>query len=209
GVDALDVISAANMVPKGTGNVNILLPSIGVGGSCLTKDPWMVWRSARERGLDIHTAPAGRRVNAEMPDYTAGLIIEELIRLGKDPACSKVAVIGLAFKNNTGDLRHTPTRQAVAVLEKACAEVTLYDPRVDTDEADELFGITPSKSLSDATKNADCLAIFALHDEFRDIAFEALPVQESCLVLDGRAYYSRDKIAELRALGYRYRGVGR
>jgi dTDP-alpha-D-glucose dehydrogenase len=209
GVDALDVISAANMVPKGTGNVNILLPSIGVGGSCLTKDPWMVWRSARERGLDILTAPAGRRVNAEMPDYTAGLIISELIQLGKEPAGSKVAVIGLAFKNNTGDLRHTPTQQAVAVLEKACAEVTLYDPRVDTDEADELFGITPSKSLVDAVKNADCLAIFALHDEFRDIDFEVLQVKESCLVLDGRAYYSREKIAELRALGYHYRGVGR
>jgi hypothetical protein len=142
-----------------------------------------------------------------MPDYTAGLIISELIRLGKDPAGSKVAVIGLAFKNNTGDLRHTPTRQAVAALEKACAEVALYDPRVDTDEADELFGIALSKSLADAVKNADCLAIFALHDEFRDIDFEVLQVKESCLVLDGRAYYSREKMAELRALGYHYRGV--
>jgi UDP-N-acetyl-D-mannosaminuronic acid dehydrogenase len=197
------------MVPKGTGNVNILLPSIGVGGSCLTKDPWMVWRSARERGLDILTAPAGRRVNAAMPEYTAGIIIEELVRLGKDPSDAKVAVIGLAFKNNTGDLRHTPTQQAVAVLEKTCAEVAIYDPRADADEADELFGITPSQSLVDAVKNADCLAIFALHDEFRDIDFESLPVKESCLVLDGRAYYPREKIAELRALGYHYRGVGR
>lgn len=209
GVDVLDVITAANMVPKGTGNVNILLPSIGVGGSCLTKDPWMVWRSARERGLDILTAPAGRRVNADMPDYTAGIILEELIRLGKEPAMAKVTVIGLAFKNNTGDLRHTPTQPAIAVLEKVCAEVTLYDPRVDADEADELFGITPSTRLEDAVKNADCLAIFALHDEFRDIDFAGLPVKESCLVLDGRAYYSKDKIAELRALGYQYRGVGR
>jgi nucleotide sugar dehydrogenase len=209
GVDALDVIAAANTVPKGTGNVNILLPSIGVGGSCLTKDPWMVWRSARERGLDLLTAPAGRRVNAAMPDYTVDLILDELVRLGKDPAASKVAVIGLAFKNNTGDLRHTPTQPAVAALEKACAEVTLYDPRVDADEADELFGITPSRDLVDAAKNADCLAIFALHDEFRDIDFATLPVESSCLVLDGRAYYPREKIAELRALGYRYRGVGR
>jgi len=154
GVDVLDVITAANMVPKGTGNVNILLPSIGVGGSCLTKDPWMVWRSARERGLDILTAPAGRRVNADMPDYTAGIILEELIRLGKEPAMAKVTVIGLAFKNNTGDLRHTPTQPAIAVLEKVCAEVTLYDPRVDADEADELFGITPSTRLEDAVKTA-------------------------------------------------------
>jgi UDP-N-acetyl-D-mannosaminuronic acid dehydrogenase len=208
-VDALTVIEAANMVPKGTGNVNILLPSVGVGGSCLTKDPWMIWRSARERGLDILTAPAGRRVNAGMPEYTAGLILDELVRLGKEPAASKVAVIGLAFKNNTGDLRHTPTKRAVSELERACAEVTLYDPRVDADEADELFGITPAASLEDAVKNADCIAVLAFHDEFRDIDFAALPVRESCLVLDGRAYYPREKIAELRGLGYHYRGVGR
>lgn len=208
-VDVLDVIAAANMIPKGTGNVNILLPSVGVGGSCLTKDPWMVWRAARERGVDILTAPAGRRVNAGMPEYTAGIVLDELVRLGKEPATSKVAVIGLAFKNDTGDLRHTPTRAAVATLEQACAEVTVYDPRVDADEADELFGITPSASLDDAVKNADCLAILALHKEFHDIDFAALPVGESCLVLDGRAYYSREKIAELRALGYHYRGVGR
>jgi UDP-N-acetyl-D-mannosaminuronic acid dehydrogenase len=209
GVDALDVIAAANMIPKGTGNVNILLPSVGVGGSCLTKDPWMVWHAARERGLDILTAPAGREVNAGMPDYTARLALDELVRLGKEPATSKVAVLGLAFKNDTGDLRHTPTQAAVAALERACAEVTVYDPRVDPAEADELFGITPSQTIEDAVKNADCLAILALHKEFRDIDFADLPVRESCLVLDGRAYYSREKIAELRALGYHYRGVGR
>ncbi len=208
-VDALDVIAAANMIPKGAGNVNILLPSVGVGGSCLTKDPWMVWRAARERGLDILTAPAGRRVNSGMPEYTARVVLDELVRLGKEPATSKVAVIGLAFKNNTGDLRHTPTRAAVAILEQACAEVTVYDPRVHADEADELFGITPSTSLDDAVKNADCLAILALHEEFHGIDFAALPVGGSCLVLDGRAYYSREKVAELRALGYHYRGVGR
>lgn len=208
-VDALDVISAANMIPKGAGNVNILLPSVGVGGSCLTKDPWMVWHAARERGLDILTAPAGRQVNAGMPEYTARIVTDELVRLGKDPASSKVAVIGLAFKNDTGDLRHTPTRPAVAALERACAEVTVHDPRVDADEVEHLFGITPSARLDDAVKNADCLAILALHKEFHDIDFAGLPVAESCLVLDGRAYYSRKKIAELRSLGYHYRGIGR
>jgi UDP-N-acetyl-D-mannosaminuronic acid dehydrogenase len=209
GVDVLDVITAANTIPKGNGRVNILLPSVGVGGSCLTKDPWMVWHSAKERGLEILTAPAGRQVNAGMPDYTAGLIVDELTSLGKDPADAKVAVVGLAFKNNTGDLRHTPTRAAVAALERDCAEVTIFDPLVDVDEAEEMFGITPASTLQDAVKNADCIAILALHRELHDIDFADLPVADRCLVLDGRAYYSRDKIAELRALGYTYRGVGR
>jgi dTDP-alpha-D-glucose dehydrogenase len=209
GVDVLDVIAAANTIPKGAGYVNILLPSVGVGGSCLTKDPWMVWHSARQHGLEILTAPAGRHVNASMPEYTAQLALDELVKLGKDPATAKVAVVGLAFKNNTGDLRHTPTQGAVAALERACAEVTIFDPLVDVNEAEELFGITPSESLADATKNADVIAILALHREFGDIDFAGLDTADNCVVLDGRAYYSKKKIAALRKLGFVYRGVGR
>ena len=209
GVDALEVISAANSIPKGKGMVNILLPSVGVGGSCLTKDPWMVWHSARERGLEILTAPAGREVNAGMPAYTAQLAVDGLTKIGKDPAASKIAVIGLAFKNNTGDLRATPAKDAVDALDQACGEVVVYDPLVDTAEAQKLFGRPLAPTLADAVRGADCIAIFALHRDFEDIDYATLPVAEDCLVLDGRAYYSRDKIAELRALGYAYRGVGR
>ncbi len=209
GVDALDVIRAANSIPKGNGNVNILLPSVGVGGSCLTKDPWMVWHSARERGLEILTAPAARQVNNDMPVYTAQLAIDELTKQGKDPMACKVAVLGLAFKNNTGDLRATPVVDAVKAFERGCGEVTLYDPLVDVEEAEELFRKPQAASLQEAVEGADCIAILALHREFADIDFGSLPVAENCLVLDGRAYYSREKIAELRALGFAYRGVGR
>ncbi|OLF11266.1 nucleotide sugar dehydrogenase [Actinophytocola xanthii] len=209
GVDVLDVISAANTIPKGQGYVNILLPSVGVGGSCLTKDPWMVWHSARQRGLDILTAPAGREVNAGMPEYTARLAVDELTKLGKDPAASKVAVLGLAFKNNTGDLRATPTRDAVAALVRACGSVTVHDPLVDPAEAEALFGIRPAADVEEAVRDADCVAVLALHRAFEDLDFGALPVAESCLVLDGRAYYSREKIAALRELGFGYRGIGR
>lgn len=209
GVDALDVVRAANTIPKGNGNVNILLPSVGVGGSCLTKDPWMVWHSARERGLEILTAPAGRAVNDGMPEYTAQLAIDQMTKLGKDPAAAKVAVLGLAFKNNTGDLRATPTVGAVEALREACAEVTIYDPLVDAEEAAALFGQPQAASIAEAVHGADCIAILALHKVFTEIEFADLPVADDCLVLDGRAYYSREKIAELRELGYYYKGVGR
>jgi nucleotide sugar dehydrogenase len=68
-VDSLEVIAAANTLPKGGGMVNILLPSVGVGGSCLTKDPLMVRESAAQRGLEIVTAGAAREVTAGMPEY--------------------------------------------------------------------------------------------------------------------------------------------
>jgi len=208
-VDVLDVIKAANTLPKGNGNVNILFPSVGVGGSCLTKDPWMVWHSARQRELEIHTAPTGRQVNDGMPKYTAQLILDELIKLGKDPATAKVAVLGLAFKNNTGDLRETPTQGAVEALAKSAGEVRIFDPLVDVERAESLFGIRPKATLTEAVQDADCLAVLALHRTFEDIDFATLPVAAQCVVFDGRAYYSKERIASLRELGYVYRGVGR
>jgi dTDP-alpha-D-glucose dehydrogenase len=208
-VDVLDVITAANTIPKGAGHVNILLPSVGVGGSCLTKDPYMVWQSARRRGLDIQTALTAREVNAWMPRYTAQLIIDSLTALGKDPAAARIAVLGLAFKNNTGDLRATPVQGAVAALVEAGAEVRLFDPLVDTAQAAELFGIKPAETMLDAVLDADCIAVLALHREFESIDFAALPVASSCVLLDGRAYYSKEKIAALSAQGYIYRGIGR
>lgn len=208
-VDVLDVIAAANSIPKGSGNVNILLPSVGVGGSCLTKDPWMVWQSARRRDLELHTPRVGREVNAAMPAYTAQLIIDELAGLGKDPTTATVAVLGVAFKNNTGDLRATPVLGVIAALTKAGVQVRAYDPLVDADRAEDLLNIRLSASLQDTVRGADCVAVLALHREFEDIDFEALPVAGSCLVLDGRAYYSKEKIAMLRRCGYHYRGIGR
>ncbi|MQS08494.1 nucleotide sugar dehydrogenase [Streptomyces alkaliphilus] len=207
--DVLDVITAANSIPKGSGNVNILLPSVGVGGSCLTKDPWMVWHTADRQGVRIRTAAAGRRVNAGMPEYTARLIVDALAEMGRDPAASTVAVLGLAFKNNTGDLRATPARDVVGALEAHGVTVRLHDPLVDRDAAAELFGGKPEECLEDAVRGADCVAVLALHDDFREVDFAALPVARPCLLFDGRAYYPKDRIAELRAAGYVYRGIGR
>jgi UDP-N-acetyl-D-mannosaminuronic acid dehydrogenase len=208
-VDVLEVIAAAGTLPKGNGRINILLPSIGVGGSCLTKDPWMVAHSARRRGLELHTVPAGRAANERMPRYTAQLVIDELSRLGKDPASATIAVLGLAFKNNTGDLRATPVVATVAALVAAGATVRLHDPLADPAQVKAAFGIAPSASIGEAVADADCVAVLALHQEFADLDFAGLPVAKQCLILDGRAYYPKEKIALLGDLGYVYRGIGR
>jgi dTDP-alpha-D-glucose dehydrogenase len=55
----LDVVAGANSLPKGNSRVNILLPSVGVGGPCLTKDPGMAWQDGRDRGLNLE--PSRRR----------------------------------------------------------------------------------------------------------------------------------------------------
>jgi nucleotide sugar dehydrogenase len=209
GADVLDVITAANSIPKGRGHVNILQPSVGVGGSCLTKDPWMVWQAARRQGVDILTARAGREANDAMPAYTAQLILDELEAAGKDPLDCIVAVLGVAFKNNTGDLRSSPVRGVVEHLVKAGVEVRVHDPLVDPNEAQELLGVRPVGTVTAAAEGADAVAVLALHRQFERIDFAALPVAPSCVLLDGRAHYGKPMIASLRAAGFRYRGIGR
>ncbi|MGJ9423284.1 nucleotide sugar dehydrogenase [Aeromicrobium sp. CF3.5] len=209
GVDVLDVISAANTIPKGAGKVNILMPSIGVGGSCLTKDPWMIWHSAKRAGTNLQTVVVGREVNSAMPERVAEDLLRVLADQGKEAKDVTIAVLGLAFKNNTGDLRATPVHPAVQIWEKAGATVRLYDPLVDPAEAYHLFEMVPEASLEDAVRGADCVAVLALHREFADVDLAALPVASGCVVLDGRAYYSKERIAGFADAGLTYRGIGR
>ncbi|WP_329427653.1 nucleotide sugar dehydrogenase [Streptosporangium sp. NBC_01495] len=210
-VDVLEVIDAANTIPKGTGSVNILLPSVGVGGSCLTKDPWMVWRAARDRDLELDTIPVAREVNDSMPAYTAALIVEELARLGRRPEQARVAVLGVGFKNNTGDLRATPVLPVVARLRRDGAEVVLHDPLADPGEVEKIFGLAPVETAREALSGADCVAVLARHDRFAEIDLVALRevVAPSCVIVDGRAYYPRETIDRFRRHGYAYRGIGR
>jgi dTDP-alpha-D-glucose dehydrogenase len=211
GVDVLDVIAGANSLPKGAGHVNILLPSVGVGGSCLTKDPWILWHAARARGVRLRMAETGREVNDGMPGYTYQLIRDGLADLGKDLTKAKVAVLGLAFKNNTNDVRNTPVAPVVAALRSAGARVEIYDPLVADAQAEAAFGQTQAKTLAGAVAEADCVAVLAGHDQIRDLDFADLSrrVRQPALLVDGRAYYPPQTLAQLRALGFIYRGIGR
>jgi dTDP-alpha-D-glucose dehydrogenase len=210
-IDVLDVISGANTLPKGSGRVNILLPSVGVGGSCLTKDPWMLWSAARQHGVRLRLAETSRQVNDAMPGHTCRIIHSGLASLGKDPATARIAVLGLAFKNNTNDLRNTPVRPVVEELRATAGQVAIYDPLVDPAEAEAGFGLRPAGSLAAAVQGADCVAVLACHDQLRemDLAELAGRVSMPCLLVDGRAYYPAPTIDRLRELGFSYRGIGR
>ena len=210
-VDTLDVIEAANTLEKGTGRVNILLPSVGVGGSCLTKDPWMVDRAAREHGFTLRTVAASREANDEMPLYMAERILDGLVRSGKDPQGARVAILGLAYKNDTGDLRETPVAAVIKRLIDAGVDVAVHDPLVSGDQAEKILGMYPQDSYADAVTDADCVAFLAYHRQFasidlQDVAGRMAPPR---LLVDGRAYFDKETVERMRALGLVYLGFGR
>jgi len=211
GVDVLDVIRAANSLPKGSSNVNILIPSVGVGGYCLTKDPWFVQRLGAKLGLELLIPKTSRNVNDSMPAYSVALIEDFLAARGKKPRDSKIAVMGVAFKNNTGDCRFTPTKPVIEALAAKGYCLAICDPWVEDHDRAMVTELPVSKDLEAAIRGADCVAFLAGHKEFHDLPIERIAELASpgAMVFDGRMFFAKEKIATMRSKGLIYKGVGR
>jgi len=208
GMDALQVIEAANTMPKGGHPVNILRPSMGVGGYCLTKDPWFVNHLGESVGLDLAIPRTSRTVNDTMPAYTYGLLTQLLAEQGKAVETSKIAVLGIAFKNNTGDCRLTPTKYVVDLLEQSGCWLSIHDPWVPDEEAQTVTKMPLTPDIESAVKDADALVVLAGHREFHQIPLTRLAdlTAAGCVFLDGRNSFDP---AAVRAAGFVYKGIGR
>ena len=210
-IDALEVINAANTLPKVNHNVNILMPSMGVGGYCLTKDPWFVHSIGKKHGLDLKSPATSRRINDAMPAYAFSIIKDSLEKQGKKIENSKVAVLGISFKSNTGDCRFTPTRYTIQLLEKSRCRLAIFDPLVSKEDARTVTSVSMSNSIEEAIKNADCIAFFTGHDQFKNFSLKKLKdlSNKKCSLIDGRNIFSKDSIVKIKKLGFIYRGIGR
>lgn len=208
GMDALQVIEAANTMPKGGHPVNILRPSMGVGGYCLTKDPWFVNHLGQTLGVELSIPRTSRTVNDTMPEYTYGLLEGLLADQRKTIKDSKIAVLGIAFKNNTGDCRLTPTKYVVAPLEESGCDLAIHDPWVPDEEALSVTRIPLTPDIESAVKDADALVVLAGHRDFHQIPLTRLAelAATGCVFLDGRNSFDP---AAVRAAGFVYKGIGR
>jgi len=207
-MDALQVIEAANTMPKGGRDANILRPSMGVGGYCLTKDPWFVNHLGESLGLELAIPRTSRNVNDTMPAYTYGLLTQLLADQGKTIETSKIAVLGIAFKNNTGDCRLTPTKYVVALLEESGCELSVHDPWVAAEEVVTVTNVPLTADIETAVEGADALVVLAGHRQFHQVPLARLAdlVAPSCVFLDGRNSFDP---AAVRAAGFVYKGIGR
>lgn len=208
-IDVMEVIRGANTLRKGQHHVNILHPANGVGGYCLTKDPWFVDALGRRAGIELQIPKASRAVNDSMPGHVFERVTGALAGRGIAPADAKVALLGFSFKSNSGDCRFTPVGPLVAKLRAAGCTLRVCDPMVTAAEAAH-HGITLEPDWRKAIEGADAVLILAGHDEFTGITpadFAALA--PGALIYDGRIYYPRGRIAELEAAGLAYMGVGR
>ena len=205
GTDALEVIEAANTLPKGQHHVNILYPGAGVGGSCLHKDPWFVAGLGDEYGLDLETPRVSRRANDRMPGHIVDLTREAL---DGDLAGATVAVLGVSFKGGTDDTRNTPAVPIVEGLREGGANVRVTDPYVPAGEVEDLLGTAPTR-LPEALAGADAVVVVTDHEAYRSLAPETLRERvgrDSFAVVDGRHVFAWDAFD---GTAVTYRGVGR
>lgn len=212
-VDVLPVIKAANSLPKGEHNVNILLPSIGVGGYCLTKDPWFLNKFAEGVGETFHTTKISRNVNDEMPQYSTKRILatinENFSSIKKDKL--KICLLGLSFKSNTGDCRFTPTIPIVKSLINEGYMVTAYDKFISEDDFKLFENLNRSDTMTEALTNSHVVVFLCGHDEFKNIDIDIFKklLKPNAFIYDGRMYFNKNKIREFKNANFIFKGVGR
>jgi UDP-N-acetyl-D-mannosaminuronic acid dehydrogenase len=155
GVDVWEAISIANLHPR----VKILSPGPGVGGHCISVDPWFFVEAAPELTPLIYNS---RQVNDSQPHFVTDLVARALGGLqGK-----RIAALGLAYKPDVDDLRESPANEVVHLLQKQGAQVKAWEPfKPDA----KLSGITMSPTFEDAIQDADAILLLVKHSEFAKI----------------------------------------
>jgi UDP-N-acetyl-D-mannosaminuronic acid dehydrogenase len=153
GVDIWEAIRLANLHPR----INILNPGPGVGGHCISVDPWFLVEADPEETPLIRTA---RQVNDSQPCY----VVRRLQRLmGEDLANHRITVLGLSYKANVDDLRESPAIEICHLLQKAGAQVCAFEPN--KPDAD-LPGLKTYPTLQQAVAQAEAVMFIVGHREF-------------------------------------------
>lgn len=155
-MDVYEIIRIANMHPR----VNILQPGPGVGGHCISVDPWFLVGDYPDLTNLILTA---RKINDSMPSHVLGRIRDIMRKHGiKD--ISKVGLYGLAYKENVDDTRESPTIQLLERMDEHLAfGVKVYDPIVKERIVDHQY-----MNFEDFINEIEILVIMVGHDHIRN-----------------------------------------
>ncbi|MCU4520401.1 Vi polysaccharide biosynthesis UDP-N-acetylglucosamine C-6 dehydrogenase TviB [Acinetobacter schindleri] len=136
-----------------------------VGGHCIGVDPYYLTHKAQSIGYHPEIILAGRRLNDGMGAYVVTQLVKAMIKKKIQVEGAKVLVLGLSFKENCPDIRNTKIIDIVNELQEYNIQADVYDPWVDTQEAQHEYGITPIVSLEQGRYDAVILAV--AHEQFK------------------------------------------
>ncbi|MET9887490.1 nucleotide sugar dehydrogenase [Streptomyces sp. NPDC006430] len=178
-IDVWQAIEAASSKPFGFMKFT---PGPGVGGHCLPIDPsYLSWRVQRELGQNFRFVELANDINSHMPEYVVRRVIDALNSKRRSVNGSRILLLGLAYKKNTGDARESPALRVSQLLLDMGAKVRAADPHVvEGLKADtRLVRVDPTRKELAA---ADVVVLLTDHDAFD----YAMVTEHASYVLDCR-----------------------
>ena len=161
GIDVWSVIDAAASKPFGFMKFT---PGPGVGGHCLPIDPsYLSWQVRRALGRTFRFVEIANDVNDNMPGYVVTRVVEHLNRRRLAVNGSRILLVGLTYKRNSGDARQSPATAVARRLADLGAELKAVDPHLHPQEVPgsvTLVGLTP-----DVVADADLVVVLTDHDD--------------------------------------------
>lgn len=180
-----------------------LHPGPGYGGSCLPKDTVALHHFAKKAGVSMRLVDACIQVNEAQKQRAARKILASL--KGRGP--HTVAILGLAFKPDTNDLRAAPSLDIIRMLLRRGVRVRVFDPVVREGAPGVPRGVVFASDAREAARGADALAVVTEWNEFRRLDLARVRrVMRRRAIVDLRNVYDP---AAVRRLGFDYTSVGR
>lgn len=167
GIDTSEVLAAA----RTKWNFADFKPGL-VGGHCIGVDPYYLTDAAARAGYHSQVILAGRHINDDMGRYVAMRTVKLLMGAGDARTPLRVAVLGLAFKENCVDARNSRVRDIVEELRAFGIEPLVVDPLVDPSEAQAACG--SALCGYDELRDLDAVIVATAHDAFRSLSIEDL-----------------------------------
>jgi UDPglucose 6-dehydrogenase len=177
--------------------------SLGFGGSCFPKDLSAFIKIAEQVGYDFGLLKEVQKINAEQMNRFIKKIIDTLWVL-KD---KRIGVLGLAFKQNTDDIRMSPAIELCQRLQKEGAILTVYDPKAMDKARAVLKDVTYADEMNAVADGCDALVVATEWEEFKKLDLER--VRKSLthpIMFDGRNLF---EAVEMERLGFIYKSIGR
>lgn len=182
---------------------HFLRAGVGYGGSCFPKDVKALAHIAENSGVEPRILHAVMEVN----DYQRKRVMEKVEQELGELKGKRVGLLGLAFKENTDDLRESPALSIAQHLVNGGATVYAYDPVAMDNAAKALPALNMCSNAYEAANEAEALVIATPWNEFQNLDMAKIKnSMTNAILIDGRNMYDPDLMKEL---GFRYRGVGR
>ncbi|MGD0087197.1 MAG: UDP-glucose/GDP-mannose dehydrogenase family protein [Verrucomicrobiota bacterium] len=176
---------------------------LGFGGSCFPKDLSAFIKIAEQVGYDFRLLKEVQRINTEQMDRFVKKITDTLwVLKGK-----KIGVLGLAFKQNTDDVRMSPAIELCQRLQKEGAVLRVHDPKAMDKAGAILKDVTWVEDMNNVADGCDALVVATEWDEFKKLDLDrARKSLTHPILFDGRNLFDRN---EMERLGWVYKSVGR